>query len=56
MPLYSYHCEECDRTKLEQRTLDRRLQPLPACPKCKQPMQFEISGPPAAIVKNPAAG
>lgn len=57
MPLYSYFCADCDKTELEMRLMAERLQkPLPTCPKCKQEMQFEISGPIVAIVKNPAAG
>ncbi len=56
-PLYSYHCPGCHLNKLEMRSMAERLQkPLPSCDRCKQEMLFEISGPPMAIVKNPAAG
>jgi putative FmdB family regulatory protein len=56
MPLYEYFCEDCDRTKLEQRGMGNRLSPLPVCPTCKKEMAFQLSGPVYANVKNPAAG
>ena len=57
MPLYTYTCEDCDRTKQEMRLMAERLQePLPACDSCGEEMTFVISGPPMGIVKNPAAG
>jgi putative FmdB family regulatory protein len=56
-PLYSYYCADCDKNKLEMRLMAERLQkPLPSCDRCGKEMTFEISGPPMAIVKNPAAG
>lgn len=57
MPLYTYTCEDCDRTKQEMRLMAERLQkPLPECDSCGREMEFIISGPPMGIVKNPAAG
>ena len=57
MPLYSYYCEDCDCAKQEMRLMLERLQkPLPTCDRCKQEMEFQISGPVYANVKNPAAG
>jgi putative FmdB family regulatory protein len=57
MPLYSYYCVNCDASRLEMRRMDEReSKPLPTCDRCKKEMKFEISGPPMAIVKNPAAG
>jgi putative FmdB family regulatory protein len=54
-PLYSYTCEDCDRTKQEMRLMKERDQkPLPVCDRCKEEMKFIISGPPMGIVKNPA--
>lgn len=56
-PLYSYYCEDCDRTRQEMRLMaEREQKPLPTCDRCKEEMKFVISGPPMGIVKNPAAG
>ena len=55
MPLYAYECGTCKRNKVEMRLMAERLQkPLPSCDRCKQEMEFVISGPPMGIVKNPA--
>ena len=57
MPLYSYECADCDRTKQEMRLMaEREQKPLPACDHCGEEMKFIISGPPRGVVKNPAAG
>jgi putative FmdB family regulatory protein len=57
MPLYAYECKDCDTSRLEMRRMDEREQkPLPTCYRCKLEMQFVISGPIFANVKNPAAG
>lgn len=52
MPLYSYTCADCDRTRQEMRLIADREDVLP-CESCGQPMKLEIS-PVAGIVKNPA--
>lgn len=58
MPLYSYYCKPCDKSKVEIRTVaqSQKRDLLPTCDSCGGKMRFEISGPPMAIVKNPAAG
>ena len=56
-PLYSYYCADCDKSKTEMRLMaEREQKPLPMCDRCREEMQFIISGPPMGIVKNPAAG
>ena len=57
MPLYTYFCEDCDRTRHEMRLMaEREQKPLPMCEGCDEEMDLIISGPPMGIVKNPAAG
>lgn len=52
MPLYSYHCGDCDCGKVEARTIAER-EDAPKCDRCGQSMKFEID-PVVGIVKNPA--
>ncbi len=51
MALYEYRCPK-GHNATEIRRVDNRRDPL-ACPKCKQPMELQISAP-ATPVLNPA--
>lgn len=55
MPLYSYYCADCDRTKTEIRPMKDHMK-FVECDRCHERMQFIIDAPPMGVVKNPAAG
>jgi putative FmdB family regulatory protein len=55
MPTYTYLCEKCRRTTQESKSISAMSRPLPRCD-CGQKMALIIDTPPAAVVKNPAAG
>lgn len=56
MPLYSYYCQDCDRTVIENRLMiERDQKPLPPCEFCGEETKFVLA-PVAGYVKNPAAG
>ncbi len=42
MPIYEYHCSECDHTHEAVRSMSRIDEPSP-CPKCGEPGQRKLS-------------
>jgi predicted nucleic acid-binding Zn ribbon protein len=58
MPTFTYLCQKpsCQRKTQETKSISAMSRPLPKCPACSSKMALIIDSPPAAIIKNPAAG
>jgi len=56
MPTFTYLCPKCQRKTQETKSIGAMSRPMPRCPDCGRKMGLIIDTPPAAIVKNPAAG
>ena len=53
MPLYTYKCEDCEKTRTDIRCIAERHDG-PKCDFCGSPMKLAID-PVVGVVKNPAA-